>query len=40
MEGEALADAARGERVRVRNMASGTVVEGVVAAAGVVHMRR
>jgi flagella basal body P-ring formation protein FlgA len=40
MEGEALADAARGERVRVRNVASGTVVEGVVAAAGVVQIRR
>ena len=40
MEGEALADAARGERVRVRNMASGTVVEGIVAEVGVVQMRR
>jgi flagella basal body P-ring formation protein FlgA len=40
VEGEALADAARGERVRVRNMASGTVVEGIVAAAGVVQTRR
>lgn len=40
VEGEALADAARGERVRVRNIASGTTVEGVVAEAGVVQMRR
>jgi flagella basal body P-ring formation protein FlgA len=40
MQGEALADAARGERVRVRNMASGTVVEGIVAEAGVVQIRR
>lgn len=40
VEGEAMADAARGERVRVRNIASGSVVEGIVAEAGVVLMRR
>jgi len=40
VEGEALADAALGERVRVRNIASGNIVEGVVAEAGVVLMRR
>jgi flagella basal body P-ring formation protein FlgA len=40
VEGEALADAARGQRVRVRNIASGSIVEGVVAAAGIVQMRR
>lgn len=40
VEAEALADAARGERVRVRNLSSGTVLEGVVAEAGVVQMRR
>lgn len=35
---EALADAARGERVRVRNLRSRRVVEGVVVAAGVVQV--
>ncbi len=40
VEGEALADAARGERVRVRNIASGTVVEGIAAEAGIVQLRR
>jgi len=36
--GEALADAARGERVRVRNLRSRRIVEGVVVAAGVVQV--
>lgn len=35
-EGEALSDAAAGDRVRVRNLHSRTVVEGVVAPSGVV----
>lgn len=35
-EGEALADAAAGERVRVRNLRSGTIVEGFVDEAGYV----
>jgi len=37
-EGEALSDAAEGERVRVRNVRSRTVVEGVVAADGTVRI--
>ncbi|HEX6999709.1 MAG TPA: flagellar basal body P-ring formation chaperone FlgA [Gammaproteobacteria bacterium] len=36
-EGEALGDAAAGERIRVRNLRSRVVVEGVVDADGVVH---
>jgi flagella basal body P-ring formation protein FlgA len=40
VEGEALADAARGERVKVRNVASGIVVEGTVEQAGLVSMSR
>jgi len=40
VEGEAMADAARGERVRVRNVASGSIVEGIAAEAGIVQMRR
>src|SRR5690606_986154 len=37
-EGEALSDAAEGERVRVRNVRSRTIVEGVVAADGTVRI--
>lgn len=40
VEGEALADAAIGDRVRVRNVTSGIVVEGVVEASGLVVMGR
>jgi flagellar basal body P-ring formation protein FlgA len=36
-DGEALADAAEGDRVRVRNLGSRLVVEGVVDAQGAVH---
>ncbi|MBN1240171.1 MAG: flagellar basal body P-ring formation protein FlgA [Gammaproteobacteria bacterium] len=36
-DGEALANAAEGDRVRVRNLSSRTVVEGVVGADGAVH---
>lgn len=39
MQGEALADGAEGERIRVRNLSSGREVEGVVVAAGVVQVR-
>lgn len=39
MEGRALADAAVGEPVRVRNLSSGRVVEGVVVSPGVVGVR-
>ena len=35
--GEALADAAVGQRVRVRNSSSRTIIEGVVAPDGAVH---
>ncbi len=37
-EGEALSDAAEGDRVRVRNLRSRTIVEGVVAADGTVRI--
>lgn len=40
VEGEALDDAARGERVKVRNVSSGIVVEGRVEAAGLVSVER
>lgn len=40
MEGEALADAARGDRVKVRNLASGRVIEGTVSGAGLVVIGR
>src|SRR5690606_30212151 len=36
-DGEALADAAEGDRVRVRNVSSRMVIEGVVGADGAVH---
>lgn len=36
MKGEALADGAAGERIRVRNLSSARIVEGTVTAAGVV----
>jgi flagella basal body P-ring formation protein FlgA len=37
--GTALADAARGDRLRVRNTSSGKVVEGTVGADGIVRVR-
>jgi len=40
VEGEALADAARGDRVRVRNVSSGRVVEGIALGSGRVVMSR
>ncbi len=40
MPGEALSNGARGERIRVRNLSSRRVVEGVVVEAGVVRVDR
>jgi len=39
-EGEALTDAAAGERVRIRNVDSGIVIEGIARSPGLVVMRR
>lgn len=40
VEGEAMADAARGDRVRVKNIASGVVVEGTASEPGLVVLDR
>ena len=38
MMGKALADGSRGDRIRVKNLNSGRIITGTVAAAGVVHV--